>query len=291
MSTDAPAPPPAPRPREQLPVPLFDGVVLAVRAHDARIYLDLRDLCTTLGLDTSSQRRRILAGEELHLTQFRVTVDGQQLRTRDFLLLEDVPVWLLSVQQRRVAPEVRERFAYVKTYLVEAVRQAFAQLTGLPAAPSSAIEELSDLDRIDQAFTELAGLGRRQGALETSQDRARAAFRDLSDLLRELRERVQALETQARTRLSPTQRGTIYRMVQAWGQARAEHTPDLTPGVAIRKSWAEINARFGVSTYTDLPAARYDEAVQFVKERYRALTGGDLPAVEQQGFGDDRDGG
>lgn len=43
MSTDAPAPPPAPRPREQLPVPLFDGVVLAVRAHGSRIYLDLRD--------------------------------------------------------------------------------------------------------------------------------------------------------------------------------------------------------------------------------------------------------
>ena len=75
------------------------------------------------------------------MTQFRVTVDQQQMRTRDFLLLEDVPVWLLSVQQRRVAPEVRERFSYIKTYLVEAVRQAFAQLTGLPAAPSSVIGE------------------------------------------------------------------------------------------------------------------------------------------------------
>lgn len=79
------------------------------------------------------------------------------------------------MQQRRVAPEVRERFAYVKTYLVEAVRQAFAQLTGLALASSSAIEDLGDLDRIDQA----------------------------------------------RTRLSPAQRGTIYRMAQSLGQARA----------------------------------------------------------------------
>jgi hypothetical protein len=280
-----PTPSPASRPREQLPVPLFDGVVLAVRAGDSRIYLDLLDLCSTLGLDPSSQRRRIQASEELHLIQFRVTVE-LQMRTRDFLLLEDVPVWLLSVQQRRVAPEVRERFAYVKTYLVEAVRQAFAQLTGLPAAPSNTIEELGDLDRIDQAFSQLAELARRQDTIEQSQDRARSAYRDLNALLRELRERVQALEAQARNRLNPAQRGAIYRMVQTWGQARAQRASGTSPGVAIRKSWSEVNARFGVSTYTELPASRYDEVVQFVKNQYRALTGEELLANEQLGLED-----
>lgn len=275
---------PAPRPHEQLPVPLFDGVVLAVRAADGRIYLDLRDLCATLGLDPSSQRRRIQASEELRLAPFRVTIDQQQLRTRDFLLLEDVPVWLLSIQQRRVAPEVRERFTYVKTYLVDAVRRAFNLLTGLPDAPSSAVEELSDLDRIDLALNQLVELGRRQDAIEQSQERARSAYRDLNALLRDLRERVQALEAHARTRLTPSQRGTLYRMVQTWGQARAERTTTGAPGVAIRKCWGEFNARFGISTYTDLPAARYDEAVQFVKDQYQTLTGGELPAAEQLGL-------
>jgi hypothetical protein len=279
MSTNTPAP----RPQEQLPVPLFDGVVLAVRAADGRISLDLRDLCATLGLDPSSQRRRIQVSEDLHLTPFRVAID-QQLRTRDFLLLEDVPVWLLSVQQRRVAPEVRERFVYVKTYLVDAVRRAFNQLTGLPDAPSSAIEELSDLDRIDLALSQLTELGRRQEAIEQSQERARSAYRDLSSLLRELRERVQVLEAQARNKLTPAQRGTLYRMVQTWGQARAERGAAGRPGVMIRKSWGELNARFGVSTYTDLPAARYDEAVQFVKDQYRILTGDELTAAEQLGL-------
>jgi hypothetical protein len=42
-----------------------------------------------------------------------------------------------------------------------------------------------------------------------------------------------------------------------------------------------VNARFGVSTYTDLPAARYDEIVQFIKEQYRVLTSEDLGAAEQ----------
>ena len=36
-----------------------------------------------------------------------------------------------------------------------------------------------------------------------------------------------------------------------------------------------------MSTYTDLPAARYDEVVQFIKEQYRILTG-------DEGAGDTR---
>jgi hypothetical protein len=70
-------------------------------------------------------------------------------------------------------------------------------------------------------------------------------------------------------------------MVQTWGEARAPHTPSGDTGAAIRTCWREVNARFGVSTYTDLPAARYDEIVQFIKQQYHALTGKDLDAPEQ----------
>ena len=45
--------------------------------------------------------------------------------------------------------------------------------------------------------------------------------------------------------------------------------------------WREVNARFGVSTYTDLPAVRYDEIVQFIKHQYHTLTGENLGAAEQ----------
>ncbi|WP_322489309.1 phage antirepressor N-terminal domain-containing protein [Chloroflexus sp.] len=276
-------PPRPPRPREQLPITLFEGVVLAVRADNGLIYVGLRDLCASLGLNHSAQRRRILLDEALHLTQFRVQ-SGSQFRTLDFLLLEDIPVWLLGVQAGRVSEQAQERFGYVKMYLVSAVQRAFAELSGLPDAPSSAIEDLADLDRIDQAFAQLAEIGRRQEELEASQDRARSAFRDLRALLTEVRDRVQELERRINATLSPTQRGTIYQMVQQWGMARAERDRTLSPGVAIRRSWAEVNAAFGASTYTDLPAARYDEIVRYVKDHYRALTGHELDAVEQAGL-------
>lgn len=281
--SDLQLPPRTPRPREQLPIALFEGVVLAARADDGRIYIGLRDLCATLGLKVSGQRRRILADESLHLIQFRVQSDGQ-FRTMDFLLLEDVPIWLLGVQQARVSKEVQERFRYVKTYLVRAVQRAFAELAGVADAPSSAIEDLADLDRIEQAFTQLAELGRRQEATDARLDRARGAFRDIQVILAELQERVREIERQVNAPLSPTQRGTVYQMVQQWGIVRAEHDTKLPVGSGIRKCWAELNAAFGVATYTHLPSARYGEIVAYITNQYRTITGRDIKVLEQTGM-------
>jgi len=89
---------------EQLPIPLFDGVVLAARTNDGQIHLSLRDLCATIGLDTTSQRRRIRANESLHLTAIRVHID-RQFRTLDFLLLDDLALWILTLQTARIHPE------------------------------------------------------------------------------------------------------------------------------------------------------------------------------------------
>jgi hypothetical protein len=265
----------APRPREQLPIPLFDSAVLAVRGADGQIFLSLRDICTVLGLVLSGQRRRIRGNSRLTLQPFRVIIQGQ-LRNADFLLLDDVPLWLLTVQINRVSNDVRTRVDYIQTYLVTSVQRAFGELTGLTLGdqPSSAIEDLRELDRIDEAFQRLAEVSSRQ-------NRAAYVVRDILDQLREMRDRVQQLESLAKSRINPQQRGTIYQIVQTWGEARAERIPNLEAGAAIRACWREVNARFGVSTYTDLPAAHYDEIVQFIKQQYHALTGEDLGATEQ----------
>jgi hypothetical protein len=252
-----------PRAAEQLPITLFDSVVLAARADDGTIWLVLRDLCASLGLALEAQRRRIRANDLLHLSQLRIR-EGNQLRALDVLQLDDVPIWLIGIQAQRVNEDVRARVEYVRAYLVAAVRAAFAQLTGL-AETSRQVEDLRDLDRIELALSELEALGARQSTLEESQDRARLAFRDLTTLVRELQSRVQALEAQSKQQLSPAQRGTLYQLVQTWGTAQAARQPDRRSGEAIRSCWRQFNQRFGISTYTDLPAARYDEGIQFIR--------------------------
>jgi hypothetical protein len=278
-------------PREQLPITLFDGVVLAVRSADGHIYLVVRDLCTTLDLIPSSQLRAIRADDRLHLVPFRLRI-GRQVRTLECLLLDDIPLWLVKVRPPRGNAQAAERLRYVQNYLIASVRSAFAALTGLPDAPSNQIEDLQELDVIDPSLQALRDLVEWQTHMEEDQDRAREAWRDLAaqirelrgvlPLVEELRTRMREVERQIQIRMSPEQRNTIYRLVQAYGEARAARSGQAKPGVEIRKSWAEFNARFGIATYTDLSADQFDEAVQFVKNQYRALTGSDIESGTQE---------
>jgi P22_AR N-terminal domain len=278
-------------PQEQLPITLFDGVVLAVRASDGQIALVVRDLCTVLGLTPSSQLRSIRADDRLHLAAFRLRI-GRQVRTLDCLLLDDIPLWLIKVRPQRGNPQAAERLRYVQAYLIASVRSAFAALTGLPDAPSNQIEDLQDLDGIDPSLQALRELVERQTRIEDSQGRAREAWRDLAVQIRdlrgvlpmveELRTRMQEVERQLQLQMSPEQRNTIYRLVQAWGEARAvQHGVDQ-PGPEIRTCWAEFNTRFRIATYTNLPADRFNEALQFVKAQYKALTGSEIETGTQE---------
>lgn len=277
-------------PREQLPITLFDSVALAVRAADGQIYLVVRDLCAALDLIPSSQLRAIRADDRIRLASFRLRI-GRQVRTLECLLLDDIPLWLVKVRPPRGNAHAAERLRYVQEYLIASVRSAFAALTGLPDAPSNQIEDLRDLDIIDPSLRALRELAERQTRIEASQDRAREAWRELVAQIRDLRgvlplveelqARLQAVERQLHQRMSPEQRNAIYRIVQAYGEARAARSGQA-PGVEIRKSWAELNARFGIAAYTDLPAARFDEALQFVKAQYRALTGDDIETGLQE---------
>jgi hypothetical protein len=278
-------------PVEQLPITLFDGVVLAVRGRDGFIYLVVNDLCSVIGLAPASQLRSIRADARLHLLPFRLRL-GNQVLTRDCLLLDDLALWLLTVRPPRKDAVAAERLRYVQEYLAASVRSAFAALTGLPDEASNQIEDLEELDRVGPSLEALRELAERQGLLEQSQDRAREAWRDLSrqvrdvqglaPLMEELRTRLQEVEQQLAHRLSPEQRNTIFRLVQAYGEAKAAKQGLAKPGPAIKQCWTEFNARFGIATYTDLSAARFDEAVQFVQAQYRALTGRDLESGTQE---------
>jgi hypothetical protein len=99
--------------------------------------------------------------------------------------------------------------------------------------------------------------------------------------MNELRSRVQELEQSVKNRMAPEQRRVIYDMVHTWGHARAERDPKLTSGQAIKACWAMVNARFRVTTYTDIPAAAYDECISFIQGQYVTLTGEQLTISEQ----------
>jgi hypothetical protein len=267
------------QPREQLPVTAFGSVVLAARHPDGTIYLSIRDLCDIIGIRRSSQMRRLRGHTDLSqgLALFHVQTPGGS-QAQEFLSLEKVPAWLLSVSTARSPTEVRDKLSYLQSYLVREVYAAFARLAGLPEQSSRQIEDLSELTRVDIAMGALAD---RQAHIEQSQDRARDAWRDLARQVRELTDRLAALEQESSGAISRGQRGHIYQLVQAWGAAKAAQEPRLSRSAAYMGVWAALKTRFRVARYEDLPAARYEECVRFIKDAYRALIGEDLELPEQ----------
>ena len=280
MSTTDPAS--ARTPSEQVIVTLFDLPCLAVRDADGSIYVAVVDLCSPLGVKATAQPRRIQRHEHLNagLVPFRLR-RGNRIEVVQCLHLQLTAGWLVQISTARVREEVRERLRFLQLHLLDAVWQAFATLTGLPQAVEQ-IEDLQDIDRIDEALRNFEDLARRQVVLEESQERARGAWRQMQERLRELAGRVAELEQRVGGRLSPAQRGHLYHLVQAWATARAQKATSLSREAVHAACWGEIKTRFGpVARYEDMSPAQYSEAVVYIKQQYRTLTGQELELPEQ----------
>jgi hypothetical protein len=255
-------------PSEQLVFTFFETPVLAVRSADGAIYLSLFDLCATTNLNLSSQRRRIRADEELHdgIRRFRALTAGG-LQEIDFLLLEYVPAWLSTVNRTKAAPVAKERLRYLRIFIIREVYDSITRTAGLPTGSSRNIESLEDLQRFDEAVT---GIAERQRALEESLDKARQAWKDHEERIRQL----EAQFAHAAT-IGIGQRGMIYQLVQIWAQARVERE-EIPFGNAIAGCWAVLKKRYGIAKYEHLPMAKYEDCIAFIKRSYQTLTSEEL---------------
>ena len=240
-------------PVETLAVTFFEQPVLAARVNDGTILLSIRDLCTATGLNLRSQLRRLRADSDLRdgVQRLRVPTAGG-LQDQDFLILEFVPAWISSVNRARASVVVQERLRYLRLFSIRQVYDAIARAAGLPEGKSSRIEDLGDLERYDQAMQAIAS---RQEALEASQDKARAAWRDHEQRIRTLEEQFHATAT-----ISVAQRGYIYQLVQQWAQARIDHE-QIPSAAAFAGCWAAIKTRYKVAKYEHIPAQQYDDCV------------------------------
>jgi len=104
---------------------------------------------------------------------------------------------------------------------------------------------------------------------------------DLQKAMREIQERIDALESRQTGTISRAQRGYIYQIVQAWGAAKAERGPRISRSGAFAACWSAFKLRYRIARYGDLPAKQYQEAVAFVRQSYRTLTGVELDLPEQ----------
>ncbi len=141
-------------------------------------------------------------------------------------------------------------------FSIREVYNAIARTAGLPEGSSSGIEDLEDVRRYDMGIEAVAA---RQAAIESSQDRARDAWR-------EHEQRIRALEDQLNQPavVSVAQRGYIYQLVQAWALARIEHE-QVTSATAFVGCWSAVKTRYKVAKYEHIPARDYSDCVEYIQ--------------------------
>lgn len=255
---------------EEVPISLFDTVVLAARSTDGSLWLSVNDLALAVNVDPRSQRRRLQANVILRrrVRSFRTsTAGGAQVQL--FLQLEGVGLWVMTLNTAKVSDAIRDRLIWLQEHLEQAVRKAFAAATGLPER-SSDIEDIDDLGQMD---TILQSLAQQQSALAQTQE-------SLARTVAELSARVRALEATRQEEAPPisrAQRGQLYDLILQWSTQLQARNEGMSIGSARATCWAAFKRRFKLAEYHHLPAAQYEAAVAFVRAAYQELGGGDLP--------------
>jgi antirepressor protein len=113
-------------PEEQAIVTLFGRPILVARLADGRICAVLRWLCDGLNLDAKGQVQRIRRKTVLAegLLMIRIETEGGP-QAMPALLLDLLPGWFLSIDERRVTPGRRADVIQIQREAVKILAQRF----------------------------------------------------------------------------------------------------------------------------------------------------------------------
>jgi len=247
--------------------------IVAVRTSAGDIYVPLRPLCATLGLDVQGQTQRIRRHDALAQNLKRVAVPTETRGTQMTLCLEleGLPLWLAGIETSRVHGAIRATLTAYQMWARRRIYEAFVAETGL-VAPSTA-PEASPLDGIEAFGLALTAFARQQRAfegryaadqetvqthlahLEGRIDRAADAF---ADLVRDVRLRLDGSDV-----ITDAQASDVKALVQAIAKDRTP--PDDKSGMQYRTLWSELYRRFRVPSYARIKQSQYHDVVGWLE--------------------------
>lgn len=252
------------QPIEQKQVDFYGDELTATRVNDGHVYVSVSQMCTALGIDTQAQTRRIRR-QDILSSGFQgvanlATPGGRQ--TAYMLRVDLVPLWLSGIRTAAVNEELRPKLERFQQEAAKVLWEAF-QEGRLTADPS--FEELLASDspaamayKMAQALQIMA---RQQLILESRIDDHEG--------------RLEAVENQL---------GAPDRYItpdQAMQLSQAVKTVALKLSKASGRNeyggvYGELYRKFGITSYKQLPAAKFDQATSWLNE-WRESIEGDAP--------------
>jgi hypothetical protein len=258
---------------DQRTVEFYEDELIAVRGEDGQVYVAIRQMCQALGLDQRSQRRRI-EGHSILSDGYTGGVimtppgpsGGGGRQQAALLRIDLVPLWLSTLDMNRVKDSIRPKLERFQREAAKVLWEAF-QEGRLTTDPT--FDELQHADtpaaqayRMARALMELA---RQQLILEsrlsTQEGRLDAHEARLEQIESTLGDRGRFITPEQATEISQA----VKSIATALGKKSGRNEYGAVYGEFYRK--------FGIPSYRELPARRFDEAIRFLTDWFAEVTG------------------
>ncbi len=256
---------------EQKEVEFYDDQLTAVRADDGHVYVAVRHMCDSLGIDAQGQTRRInrhsVLAKGLTWVDILSTQGVHEQRRRAQVLRVDlVPLWLSGIRTSMVKEEMRTKLEQFQEQAAKILWEAFqdGKLTS-----NLSLDELIAKDTpAAQAFrmaSAIMQMAQQQMLLEAQLESHVAQLSNHEQRL----EQVETILGTPGRQISEAQSTQISQAVKAVAMALSKQTKRNEYGGV----YGELYRRYEINSYKLLPVTKFDDAMEWLKEWLMSLTG------------------
>ena len=247
---------------EQKTVEFYGDEIIAVRAQDGSVYVPVRPICDLLGVSWSSQQNRINRDEVLsevtaNISVFVTNTQGQdQHRSMLCLPLDYISGFLFGLSAGRVREDIKDKILRYKKECYQVLAEAFHEGRLTPDTDFEALlRSDSPAAQAYKTFQALAKLARHQLILESRLDQHE--------------DRLEQLESVGG---DPGRFVTPDQGVKTIALKLGKKTGRNEYGAV----YGELYRKFGVTGYKQLPATKFQQAMNWLNE-WRDNIEGDMP--------------
>jgi hypothetical protein len=250
---------------EQRDVSFYDDELTAVRVEDGDVYVALAQMCGALGIDSQAQTRRIRRQPVLEegLQRVAISTTHRGVQEAYVLRVDLVPLWLTGISTRSLDEEKRPKLERFQREAARVLWQAFqsGRLTAVPTFGDLLARDTAAVRAYKTALA-VVQIAEQQVLLEAQ----------LQDHERRL-EQIEATLGDPGRHITPEQASQISQAVKAIAMALGKKTGRNEYGGV----YGELYRRFEITSYKQLPAQRFEAALEFLTEWYQEVTGASPP--------------
>jgi hypothetical protein len=271
-------------PQVQKQILFYGDQIVAVQVEDGSVFVPIRQMCELLGIGYQGQIDRIRRDAVLQKYEAEVLVanpEGGGAQATNCLALKYVPGWLFGITASRVREEVREKLILYQEQVYDIIWQAFRdEVAPLAREEFELKPPLDDLAAIEQMGLAIYRLARQQRAMEARLDNVEDTLWEVDERTRNDVERLRGELNALELRLAPPAKRAVITEAQAAELSQAVKTVAMVVGKQSGRNefgaiYGELYRRFGITSYRNLPATAFQEAMEWLESWFRTLSGGE----------------